>query len=405
LYRLRWKEAHQSKIYKKSFGASWSALAFPRQWQLTFFFCWSGKKGFIFEKILKKTQKKKMSNTANSCSNSNWTTAAVSTLATTTPTAISTALSSANVDACFLSPQGECNQSGCDLSKKSSASLDCNCLTFFANMNAGVYSSMNCLLSSATASTSAMVVSNQTININIISSGDITNASINNTQGQAVQVTTMTLTDSQNQQSLANIATSSIKAILYDAGINPNLYSDNVSTQIIRAFQQYLATNPQGLNDIVNANTVSTIKAMTQVNYSGSNIININIIDSSWAQLKINLNQQTVVSLVAQTIASNVCKAVTNGILADTVNSALASIVPVCGGASIPIMSSDTPSSSPSLTLAPIAPAPPATQPSSSESSTGFHKIVMIIIILIVLFIAGYFVYYFVNKNKKQPLA
>jgi hypothetical protein len=272
-------------------------------------------------------------------------------------------------------------------------------------MNAGVYSGMNCLLSSATASTSAMVVSEQQININIISSGDISNASINNNQGQAVQVTTMTITDSQNQQTLANIATSSIKSILYDAGINTTLYSDNVSTQLIRAFQQYLAANPQGLNDIVNANTVSTIKAMTQVNYSGSNIINISIIDSSWAQLKINLNQQTVISLMAQTIASNVCKAVTNGVLADTVNSALANIVSVCGGASIPVMSSGTPS--PSSTLAPIAAAaaatpPPATQTSSSDSSTGTHKIVMIIIILIILSIVGYFVYYFLRKKKQE---
>jgi len=357
---------------------------------------------------------KKMSSTANSCSNNKWNTVAVDALAASIPNAITAALTSANVQACYLSPVGECTQSGCDLQKKSNATLDCRCLTFFANMNAGVYNGMNCLLSSTNASTTVNVVSEQNIVINIISSGDISNVAINNNQAQNVQVTTLTLSDTQNQQSLANIATDSIKAILYDAGINPGLYSDNVSTQLIKAFQQYLAANPDGLNNIVDNKTVSTLSQLTQVNNTGSNDININIIDSTWAHLKLDLNQATVISLLAESIATNVCKAVTNGVLADTVNSALANIVTVCAGAPIPSGTPKTSTVAPApagATMNTASPSPNTagmtanTAPASTMGPTsngGSHSTIMIVIIIIVLIIIGIFLYFVWGRKKKQ---
>jgi len=257
-----------------------------------------------------------MSSVATNCNNDiSRGSLTIASLARDNPSAITKALTSLNLQSCYLTPAGECTQAGCKLTGTSSSTFDCNCLTFFANMNAGVYTGLTCIMNSAEASTTAIATSVQTINFSIVSPGDISNVELTNTQNASAKVTTMTMAEASNQDTLANISGKSIQTILLQAKQNPEMFSDPVSQVLIKAFDTYLANNPDILTSAVKQSVVSKVKAMTTSSSVSKNTINILIENSTWDKFKADLNQTACISLIAQTIAKSVVNNITNNAL------------------------------------------------------------------------------------------
>jgi len=322
-----------------------------------------------------------MSTSSNCNNNTTQPSSSIETLASTQPLTIVNALKSLNLESCYLTPTGECNASGCSNTIQSKSLINCNCLTFFANMNAGVYTGLTCIMNTASATTNAIATSAQTINFSIVNPGDISNVKLETNQNATAKVTTMTLTDTSNQDSLANISGKSILAILAQARNNPSLFADPVSQKLIKAFSDYVATDPEALSANVHKSVVSKVSAMTQVTATSESVINIMISNSSWSQLDAKLDQSTCISIIAQTIATGVVKNVTNNVLTKVLGTTLAELPMLCNPNynpnSTPVPSTDgnQGSASPNASTPSYTPAP----------KKGGSKIIVIIIIVIIL--------------------
>jgi hypothetical protein len=170
-------------------------------------------------------------------------------------------------------------------------------------------------MNTAEASTTAIAISQQTINFSIVSPGDISNVELTNTQNASAKVTTMTLAEASNQDTLANISGKSIQKILEQAKRNPTMFSDPVSQTLIKAFDTYLTNNPDILTSAVKQSVVSKVKAMTTSSNVSKNTINILIENSTWDKFKADLNQTACISLIAQTIAKSVVNNIANNAL------------------------------------------------------------------------------------------
>jgi hypothetical protein len=331
--------------------------------------------------------------TLSNCNNNATTPASysIATLASTQPSTIVNALKSLNLDSCYLTPNGECNSSGCSNTIASKSLINCNCLTFFANMNAGVYTGLTCIMNTASASTNAIATSVQTINFSIVSPGDISNVKLQTNQNATAKVTTMTLTDTSNQDSLANISGKSILGILAQAKNDPTIFADPVSQKLIKAFTDYIATDPDALSTSVKKSVVSKISSITQVTAASESVINIMIENSTWSKLNAKLDQSTCISIIAQTIATGVVKNVTNNILTKVLGTTLDQLPTLCNPNynpnALPVPSPGSTSNStptPNASLAPYTPAP---------KKGGSSKIIIVIIIVIILAIIGGIIY------------
>lgn len=327
-----------------------------------------------------------MSNSSN-CNNNATTqpSSSIATLASTQPSTIVNALKSLNLDSCYLTPNGECNASGCSNTISSKSLINCNCLTFFANMNAGVYTGLTCILNTASSSTNAVATSVQTINFSIVSPGDISNVKLQTNQNATAKVTVMSLTDTSNQDSLANISGKSILAILAQARNDPTLFADPVSQKLIKAFNDYVKNDPEALSANVKKSVVSKVSAMTQVTATSESVINIMIENSTWSKLNAKLDQSTCISIIAQTIATGVVKNVTNNVLSKVLGTTLEQLPALCNPNYNPNAlptSSPGPNSTPtpSASRAPYTPAPKKT-----GNSTIMIVIAVVIIIAIIV--------------------
>jgi hypothetical protein len=78
---------------------------------------------------------------------------------------------------------------------------------------------------------------------------------------------------------------------------NPEYFNDEVSQGLT---QSYESINKETLKDIVVVNVKQTIQSMTRVDQT----ITIFIKNSTWTSLQLNLNQETIVQVIAQNIAS-----------------------------------------------------------------------------------------------------
>jgi len=326
-----------------------------------------------------------MSTSTNCNNNTTQPSSSIETLASTQPLTIVNALKSLNLESCYLTPTGECNASGCSNTIQSKSLINCNCLTFFANMNAGVYTGLTCIMNTASATTNAVATSAQTINFSIVNPGDISNVKLETNQNATAKVTTMTLTDTSNQDSLANISGKSILAILAQARNDPSLFADPVSQKLIKAFSDYVATDPEALSTTVHKSVVSKVSAMTQVTATSESVINIMISNSSWSQLDAKLDQSTCISILAQTIATGVVKNVTNNVLTKVLGTTLAELPMLCNPNYNP---NSTPVPSPAADGAPASgsnTSPGSSPPYTAAPKKGGSKIIVIIIIVIIL--------------------
>lgn len=331
--------------------------------------------------------------TLSNCNNNATTpqSSSIATLASTQPLTIVNALKSLNLDSCYLTPNGECNSSGCSNTISSKSLINCNCLTFFANMNVGVYTGLTCILNTASASTNAIATSVQTINFSIVSPGDISNVKLQTNQNATAKVTTITLTDTSNQDTLANISGKSILAILAQARNDPSLFADPVSQKLIKAFTDYVTTDPEALSTNVKKSVVSKVSAMTQVTATSESVINIMIENSTWSQLNAKLDQAACISIIAQTIATGVVKNVTNNVLTKVLGTTLDQLPALCNPNYNPnALPSPSPGSASNSTLTPSASLAPYTP---APKKGGISKIIIVIIIVIIVAIIGGIIY------------
>jgi hypothetical protein len=218
-----------------------------------------------------------------------------------------------------------------------------------------------------------------------VNPGDISNVKLETNQNATAKVTTMTLTDTSNQDSLANISGKSILAILAQARNDPSLFADPVSQKLIKAFSDYVATDPEALSTTVHKSVVSKVSAMTQVTATSESVINIMISNSSWSQLDAKLDQSTCISILAQTIATGVVKNVTNNVLTKVLGTTLAELPMLCNPNYNP---NSTPVPSPAADGAPASgsnTSPGSSPPYTAAPKKGGSKIIVIIIIVIIL--------------------
>tara|TARA_B100001248_G_C27310888_1_gene421894 strand:- start:388 stop:1050 length:663 start_codon:yes stop_codon:yes gene_type:complete len=125
--------------------------------------------------------------------------------------------------------------------------------------------------------------------------GNIENVNIN--INQVMQVKIASLTSTSVQTSIADVCYENINYIMESSADNPEYFNDEVSQGIT---QSYESINKETLKDIVVVNVKQTIQSMTRVDQT----ITIFIKNSTWTSLQLNLNQETIVQVVAQNIAS-----------------------------------------------------------------------------------------------------
>jgi hypothetical protein len=125
--------------------------------------------------------------------------------------------------------------------------------------------------------------------------GNIENVNIN--INQVMQVKIASLTSTSVQTSIADVCYENINYIMESSADNPEYFNDEVSQGIT---QSYESINKETLKDIVVVNVKQTIQSMTRVDQT----ITIFIKNSTWTSLQLNLNQETIVQVIAQNIAS-----------------------------------------------------------------------------------------------------
>jgi hypothetical protein len=269
---------------------------------------------------------------ASNCqgSSTNFVTLPISKLVEMDPTTITKALAAVNQKSCYLTPTGECTQDGCVTTGSSSSQINCDCLTFFANLNAGVYTGLTCIMNQASASTTAIATSEQTINFSIVTPGDIKNANIENNQTANAKLTTMTLTNAENQDTLANLSGQSILAILDQAKNDKTIFTDPVSQILIKAFETYIANDPNALSNNVHQSIVSKVSSISTVNAESKEEINIMITNSSWKRLNAKLDQSACIQILAETLATSVVSNITKNVLSTVLEKTLADFPTIC---------------------------------------------------------------------------
>ncbi len=236
-----------------------------------------------------------------SCANteSNYKLLSVDQIAILYPGAISSALASLNVKGCRLSPKSYCTQDKCHFSgtPPNSIPLACSCkmFTIFANMYLGMYQTIYCILTNQSTDTYELIDQSIVINIVDTDGGSIENVNATIDQNLSVEVTN--ITSSTIKESIAGLSYDSIQNILNQAYQNPSYFKDAVSQQILEAFSLYGREN---LNQSVTVNVTSTIQSLTMQNES----IIINIDNSTWNSLKINLTQSALIEVLAKNITT-----------------------------------------------------------------------------------------------------
>lgn len=289
---------------------------------------------YVWLKIFILLKIKTMSSSSSSnCegSSTNFVTLPISKLVEMDPTTITKALATVNQKSCYLTPTGECTQdNGCVTSGSSSSQINCDCLTFFANLNASVYTGLTCIMNQASASTTAIATSEQTINFSIVTPGDIKNANIENNQTANAKLTTMTLTNAENQDTLANLSGQSILAILDQAKNDTTMFTDPVSQVLIKAFETYIATDPTALSKNVSQSIKSKVSSISTVNAQSQNEINIMITNSSWKRLNAKLDQTACIEILAETLATSVVSNVTKNVLSTVLEKTLTDFPNIC---------------------------------------------------------------------------
>jgi hypothetical protein len=219
-------------------------------------------------------------------------------IASIMPEAVINSIDVFNTIPCRLSENSYCTKSKCFFDQpvpdSIPASCSCSLYTLLANMYMSTYNSTYCLITNQTNVVYSM--NTQEVRVVIVQeNGNIENVNIN--INQVMQVKIASLTSTSVQTSIADVCYENINYIMESSADNPEYFNDEVSQGLT---QSYESINKETLKDIVVVNVKQTIQSMTRVDQT----ITIFIKNSTWTSLQLNLNQETIVQVIAQNIAS-----------------------------------------------------------------------------------------------------
>jgi len=181
--------------------------------------------------------------------------------------------------------------------------IDCRCLTFFANLFAGIFETIVTVQVSSTNIIQTSAVN--TVNISIFSPGDISNVNIRNDQKIASKITLINLTDPSTLNGLANISLKAIRSIVQQAATSP-VFDDPISRQIVQVYADYLKSVPEDPQPSANPLNFMTIQTANMITANAGNTYNLQISDSTWRNLNININQEIIQEIQLENIVRGI---------------------------------------------------------------------------------------------------
>jgi hypothetical protein len=212
--------------------------------------------------------------------------------------------------------------------------IDCRCLTFFANLFAGIYQQITTVQQSSVNLIQSVSV--DTANINIYSPGGISNVNITNNQTTNTTVTLVNISDPSTQNSIANISLQAMQSIVAQARAS-TVFNDPVSQQIVQVYANYLQTLPtpapaSSLNSPCVSKDLSIVALNTanMITATSGNSYNLEITNSNWKQLNITIDQDTAQDLMLQNIVNGITFGFADQALGARLNAIMASIQSQC---------------------------------------------------------------------------